>query len=127
MGVELRYRWVHLRGTLVGAMSCNPPQPLLKRLSNLRFSLEEEESATLVDAMARTRRALDVIPEREMFARFPSYAKQSDELAVAMRAGEPGAFDRFCEFHLRLAKKSSRMLYHWFGMNEDDAFQNRLY
>jgi len=104
-------------------LSCNPPQPLLKRLSNLRFSLEEEESATLVDAMARTRRTLDVIPEQEMFARFPSYAKQSDELAVAMRAGEPGAFDRFCEFHLRLAKKSSRMLYHWFGMDEDDAFQ----
>lgn len=73
--------------------------------------------------MERTRRALDVIPEQEMFARLPFYAKQSDELAVAMRAGEPGAFDRFCEFHLRLARKRSRILFHWFGMDEDDAFQ----
>lgn len=104
-------------------LSCKPPQPLLNRLSNLRFTLDDEENATLVDAMARTRRALDVIPEQVLFARMPHYAKQSDELAVAMRAGEPGAFDRFCEFHLRLAKKSSRMLFHWFGMDEDDAYQ----
>lgn len=104
-------------------LSCEPPHPLLERVANLRFTLDEEESATFVEAMARTRRALDVIPEQELFARFPSFAKQSDELAVAMRAGEPGAFDRFCEFHLRLVKKSSRMLYHWFGLDEDDAYQ----
>ena len=104
-------------------LSCRPPGALLDRLANLRFTLDEEESTTIVDAMARTRRALDVIPEHELFVRFPTYAKQSDEHAVAMRAGEPGAFDRFCEFHLRLAKKSSRMLYHWFGTDEDDAFQ----
>ena len=40
-----------------------------------------------------------------------------------MRAGEPGAFDTFCEFHFRLAKKSSRILHHWFGMEDEDAFQ----
>jgi RNA polymerase sigma factor (sigma-70 family) len=93
------------------------------RRPNLRFTLDDEENATIVDAMERTRLALDVIPEQEMFARMPFYAKKSDELAVAMRAGEPGAFDRFCEFHLRLAKSSSRMLFHWFGMDEEDAFQ----
>lgn len=104
-------------------LSYAPPRPLIERLANLRFTLDEEECATIVDAMARTRQALDVIPEQELFARYPTFAKQSDELAVALRAGEPGAFSRFCEFHLRLAKKSSRMLYHWFGMDEDDAFQ----
>ena len=104
-------------------LSYQPPRPLLERIANLRFTLDDEENATIVDALERTRRALDVIPEQEMFARFPMYAKQSDELAVAMRAGEPGAFDRFCEFHLRLAKRASRMLGHWFGMDEDDAFQ----
>jgi RNA polymerase sigma factor (sigma-70 family) len=104
-------------------LSYQPPRPLLERIGNLRFTLEDEGNATIVDAMERTRRALDVVPEQEMFARFPFYAKQSDELAVAMRAGEPGAFDRFCEFHLRLAKRASRMLGHWFGMDEDDAFQ----
>lgn len=104
-------------------LSYQPPRPLLERISNLRFTLDDEENATIVDAMERTRRALDVIPEQEMFARFPSFAKRSDELAVAMRAGEPGAFDRFCEYHLKLARKSSRMLVRWFGMEEDDAFQ----
>jgi RNA polymerase sigma factor (sigma-70 family) len=104
-------------------LSYQPPRPLLERIGNLRFTLDDEENATIVVAMERTRRALDVVPEQEMFARFPIYAKQSDELAVAMRAGEPGAFDRFCEFHLRLAKRASRMLGHWFEMDEDDAFQ----
>lgn len=104
-------------------LSYQPPKPLLQRLSNLRFTLDDEENATIVDAMERTRRALDVIPEQEMFARFPTYAKQSDELAVAMRAGEPGAFDRFCEFHQRLAKKSSRMLVRWIGIEPEDAEQ----
>lgn len=104
-------------------LSHQPPRPLIERIANLRFTLDDEENATIVDTLERTRRALDVIPEQEMFARFPLYAKQSDELAVAMRAGEPGAFDRFCEFHLRLAKRASRMLGHWFVMDEDDAFQ----
>ncbi len=104
-------------------LSCQPPRPLLERISNLRFILDDEENTTLVNAMERTRLALDVVPEQEMFARLPFYARQSDELAVAMRAGEPEAFDRFCEFHLRLAKRASRMLVHWFGMDEDDAFQ----
>ncbi len=104
-------------------LSYQPPRPLLERIGNLRFTLDDEENTTIVDAMERTRRALDVVPEQEMFAKYPSYSKQSDELAVAMRAGEPGAFDRFCEFHLRLAKRASRMLRHWFEMDEDDAFQ----
>ncbi|MEZ6081633.1 MAG: hypothetical protein R3C56_39975 [Pirellulaceae bacterium] len=79
-------------------LSCSPPEPLLERLANLRFTLDEEENATIVDAMARTRRALDVIPEQELFARFPTYAKQSDVLAVAMRAGEPGHLIAFVNF-----------------------------
>ena len=104
-------------------LSYQPPRPLLERISNLRFTLDDEENTTIVDAMERTRRALDVVPEQKMFAKYPTYSKKSDELAVAMRAGEPGAFDSFCEFHLRLAKRASRMLGHWFGMDEDDAFQ----
>ncbi len=104
-------------------LSYQPPRPLLERISTLRFTLDDEENATIVDAMERTRRALDVTPEIELFARYPSYAKVSDDLAVAMKANEPGAFDRFCEFHQRLAKKSSRMLVRWIGIEPEDAEQ----
>lgn len=104
-------------------LSYQPPRPLLERISNLRFTLNDEENATIVDALERTRRALDVIPEMDLFARYPNLSKYSDELAVAMRANEPGAFDRFCEFHQRLAKKASQMLVRWTGIEADDAEQ----
>ena len=104
-------------------LSSKPPDALITRISGLAFSLSEEDDATLSDALNKAKRALDLNPEQELFARFPNYATRSDELAVAMRAGEPGALGAFCEFHFRLARKSSRMLLRWFGMEEDDAFQ----
>lgn len=103
--------------------SSDPPASLLSRLELLRFSFDEEASATFIDAISRVRNALDVSSELELFARFPSFASQSDALAVRMRAGDKDAFEEFVLFHERLATKASRMLYHWVGLNEEDAAQ----
>jgi len=103
--------------------SNSPPAPFLARLEHLRFSLQEEESVTLLDALNRVRLALDVTAEQNLFSKRPSYAKRSDELACRVKQGAPGAFHEFVEFHLPLAKKSSRMLLRWFDMDPDDAEQ----
>ncbi len=103
--------------------SADPPAAMLARLKLLQFTFEEEESATLVDAMTKVRSALDVSSEQELFARYPKYARQSDSLAVRMRAGDRAAFDVFVLFHQRLAKRASRMLVRWVGLEPEDAEQ----
>jgi len=100
-----------------------PPPPFLDRLAQLRFGLEEENSIGLVDALDRARRALDAAPELDLFAKWPRYAVRSDELARAMQQGDVGAFQRFIVFHLPLARKITKRLRRWFGMDEEDALQ----
>ncbi|GIW83161.1 MAG: hypothetical protein KatS3mg105_4968 [Gemmatales bacterium] len=106
--------------------SASPPIPFLTRLRGLQFTLEEEENATLLDALKRVRMALDTAADLNLFAKRPWYAKRSDELARAMKQGVPGAFEQFVEFHLPLARKASRMLIRWFGMEPDDAEQTAV-
>ena len=104
--------------------SNEPPEKLLNRIEKLGFSLDEEESITLVDALDRVRQVLDRPNENDLFAKRPWYARESDKLAMAMKRGEPGAFDAFVEFHMPLARRASRMVRHWFPhSNADDAEQ----
>jgi hypothetical protein len=100
-----------------------PPELFVKRLERISFSLAEEESILLADAVTRVRTALDTIAEKNLFALRPYYATRSDELAVAAKQGVPGAFNAFVLFHRPLARKAARMLVRWVGMDEEDGEQ----
>ena len=71
--------------------SAMPPVPLIDRLERLAFTLDEEETVGLADAIDRVRLALDAPAELNLFVRKPKYAERSDRLAVAMRAGDENA------------------------------------
>ena len=103
--------------------SASPPPGFLERLAQMRFSLDEEEGVSLVDALDRVRRVLDANAEFKLFAKRLKYAERSNELAVAMRRGDPGAFQRFILLHLPLARKVAQRLQRWFGLDEDEAGQ----
>ena len=103
--------------------SASPPAAFLDRLQGLRFLLDEEDSVILIDALDRVRAVLDVTPELNLFAKRPVYAVRSDELALAMAKGEPGAFDKFILLHRPLARHIAKRLQRWFGMDPDDAEQ----
>jgi RNA polymerase sigma factor (sigma-70 family) len=103
--------------------SNSPPAPFLNRLSSLRFTVDEEEKVTLVDALDRVRQVLDTTAEQKLFVKRPWYAARSDELARAMQNGDTESFHRFVVFHLKLARKISKRLCRWFGMLPEDAEQ----
>lgn len=103
--------------------SDSPPAALLQRLAQLRFTLQEEERVTLVDALARVRAALDTEADLNLFVRKPVYAEQSDQLAMAMREGGLAAFHEFVLFHRPLAKWATKRLRRWPGLDEEDAEQ----
>jgi len=103
--------------------SSSPPAGLLSRLAGLRFSLEHEEQATIVDAIARAKAVLDVEPERNNFVNRPVLAKRGDELARAMAVGGVAAFHEFVLFHRALASWGTRRLVKRFGMDQEDAAQ----
>jgi RNA polymerase sigma factor (sigma-70 family) len=106
--------------------SNDPPPRLLERLNGLAIPIEDEENTTLVDVLDRVRTALMPDSELNLFARKPWYAQQSDRLAMELKARKPGAFGEFVEFHLPLARKASRMLVRWFGMDKEDAEQTAM-
>lgn len=106
--------------------SDNPPPRLLERLEQLAIPMEREEQTTLVDVLDRVRSALLPDAEFNLFARRPWYAKESDRLAMELKSGVAGAYGRFVEFHMPLARKASRMLIRWFGMDADDAEQTAM-
>lgn len=104
--------------------SASPPEPLIGRLHNLRFSLQEEERITLVDALDRVRAALDTEADLNLFVNKPWYAEQSDRLAIAMRDGGTPAFHRFVEFHLPYARWGAKeWRRHFHGVDEEDREQ----
>lgn len=103
--------------------SASPPPAFVGRLARMGFSLAEEESIGLFDALDRVRRTLDTRAELELFARKPSYARTSDRLAIAMRKGGPEEFRKFVGFHRGLAKKFAFCLCRWFGMSIEDVEQ----
>jgi RNA polymerase sigma factor (sigma-70 family) len=100
-----------------------PPEPFLNRLGNLRFTLDEEENATLMDALDRVRRVLDTSADLNLFVKHPRYAERSAELFAAAKNGDVRALHRFLVFHLPLARKISTRLCRWFGMLPEDAEQ----
>ncbi|MBI2478504.1 MAG: sigma-70 family RNA polymerase sigma factor, partial [Planctomycetia bacterium] len=106
--------------------SHDPPPRLLERLADLAIPIEMEEGTTLLDVLDRVRAALFADSELNLFVKKPWYAKRSDQLAMDLKAGKPGAFGKFVEFHLPLARKSSRKLIRWFGMDADDAEQTAM-
>lgn len=106
--------------------SNNPPPRLLERIEGLAVGFDEEEQTTLPDVLDRVRTALLPDSEQNLFAKYPSYAAESDRRAMAMKRGEPGAFGRFVEFHMPLARHSSRMIVRWFGMDPEDAEQTAM-
>ncbi len=104
--------------------SSSPPDALIKRLLGLQFSIEDEERGpSLIDALDRTRAALDAPAERNLFAKRPEYAAQSDALAVAMKNGEEGAFDKFVEFHLPLARHLAEWPRRSYHLDAEDGEQ----
>lgn len=106
--------------------SNEPPERLLTRIEGLEITFDEEESTSLPDVLSRVRTAL--LPEGEfnLFAKHPTYAAKSDQLAMAMKREEPGAFSVFVEFHMPLARHASKMLIRWFGMDPLDAEQTAM-
>jgi RNA polymerase sigma factor (sigma-70 family) len=106
--------------------SDSAPPRLLERLEQLAIPMEQEEQTTLVDVLDRVRSALLPDAEFNLFARRPWYAKESDRLAMALKSGVAGAYGKFVEFHMPLARKASRMLIRWFGMDADDAEQTAM-
>lgn len=100
-----------------------PPPRLLARLKDLAVSIDDEETTGLTDILCKVRTALLPDNEFDLFSKYPWYAEKSDRLAVAMRNGDADAFSKFVEFHMPLARKSSRMLVRWVQMDPDDAEQ----
>ena len=85
-------------------LSACPPGRFLNRLQGLRFTLDEEENASLVQTLERVQHVLDTAADLNLFARYPSYAERSDELARAMLTGDQQALHRFVVFHMPLAR-----------------------
>jgi hypothetical protein len=106
--------------------SAKPPPLFLARLAKLHFSLEEEENVTILEAMDRVRAALDTSAELEFFVKRPRLARVSDQLARQMHAGDKAAFHRLILLHRPLARRISRRLERWFGMDPDDAEQTAM-
>lgn len=107
--------------------SNDPPPRLLERIHGLAISFnEEEEQTTPPDVLHRVRTALMPDGELNLFAKHPWCAAESDRLATAMKRGEPGAFGRFIELHIPLARHASKMLARWFGMDREDAEQTAM-
>jgi RNA polymerase primary sigma factor len=100
--------------------SSNPPEDLIARLGILRFTLAEEEKVTLLDALDRVRKALDLDATLDLFAKRPWYAERSDRLAIAMAGGGDAAFHRFVEFHLPLAQWGAKKWGRFFSYHEDE-------
>ncbi len=103
--------------------SASPPAPLLVRLAGLRFTRDEEEGISRVEALNRIRRALDTPPARNRFVRSPRLAERGDELFEAMQQGGAEETHRFLLFHLRLVRKMAIPLGRWFGLSPTDAQQ----
>ncbi len=103
--------------------SSEPPTGVLSRLAKIRFTLDEEETAMLGDAVEKVRSALDVKSELELFSRYPNIATKGDALAVRMAEGDEDSYHQFVALHQQLARKQSRMLIRWVNENVDDAFQ----
>ncbi|MGQ9822768.1 MAG: sigma-70 family RNA polymerase sigma factor [Thermogutta sp.] len=106
--------------------SVSPPPRLLSRLERLRFTLEEEEQVTLIDALGRTREAFDAPAEQNLFVHRPWYAERSDELARALEAGDEAALQEFVEFHRPLVTWAVRPLAHLFKGSLEDAEQTGM-
>jgi len=106
--------------------SDDPPPRLLERLKQLAVNFDEEEHTTLTDVLQRVRDVLLPDSDLNLFAKKPEYAAKSDRLAVAMKRGDADAFSEFVEFHMPLARQSSRMLVRWFHMDPDDAEQTAM-
>jgi RNA polymerase primary sigma factor len=106
--------------------SNHPPPRLVERIKGLEIGLAEEETTDLSDVLSRVRLALSPGSDFNLFARYPTYAAESDRLAMAMRRGKPGAFSRFVEFHMRLATYSAKTLYRWFAIDPEDYEQIAL-
>jgi RNA polymerase sigma factor (sigma-70 family) len=103
-----------------------PPPRLLERLRRLNISIDEEEQIGLTDVLAKIRVALSPVNELNLFAKWPKVAAKSDRLAMALKRGEPGAFQRFVELHLPLARRYAKRLHHWFPIDAEDAEQTAV-
>ena len=106
--------------------SDQPPQRLLERIQGLAVSFQDEEQTRLTDVLDRVRTALLPDNELNLFTKHPRYAYESDRLALAMRNGEPRAFEQFVELHRPLVRHASRRLARWFEMDAEDAQQTAM-
>lgn len=106
--------------------SASAPPRLLSRLERLRFTLEEEEQVTLIDALGRAREAFDAPADLNLFVHRPWYAERSDELARAVEAGDEAALQEFVKFHRPLVTWAVRPLVHLYGDSLEDAEQSGM-
>jgi RNA polymerase sigma factor (sigma-70 family) len=101
----------------------SPPQLLLSRLEHLRFALDDEDVITLLDAVERAQRVLDVQPEFALFSKSPEYAELSDRAARAMKLGGIQEFHKFILLHERLISWCARKWHRRYAIAEDEAGQ----
>lgn len=106
--------------------SAEPPPKLLSRLERLRFTLDEEESVSLVDALDRVRHVLDTTAEQDLFVKHPWYAERSHQLFCAARAGDRDAYEQFITMHLPLVSKIAKKYARAYRLDQEDAEQNGI-
>ncbi len=104
----------------------SPPPRLLSRLDSLRFSLDEEEEVTLMDALGRLRSVLDTAADLNLFVNKPWYAQRSDELAEAVEKGGEAELHEFLEFHFPLVRWAVRPYVSLFHGELEDAEQTGM-
>jgi len=80
--------------------SDDPPSPFLKRLARLEFSLEDEETATLSDAVDRIRIALDTLAEKKLLTLTPPLTITESELDLALDIVEQAIASGAADGHL---------------------------
>jgi len=101
----------------------SPPPRLLERLDRLRFTLEEEDGVTLIDALRRVRAVLDARAELHLFVNKPWYAERSYQLAQAMKKGSDAELHEFLLFHRPLVTWAVRPLTYLYSGDLEDAEQ----
>lgn len=108
--------------------SQNPPMRLLRRVQKMNLRLNEADQTARTDVLSRVRAALSPEFKLNLRGSFRAAAavQENGELAMAMKRGEPGAFGRFVEFYMPLARYTAKTLIRRFEMEPDDAEQTAM-
>lgn len=107
-------------------LSESPPPQLLARLARLRFTLDEEDLVTVLDATDRVRAVLDASAEYNLFVNRPRYVERSEQLAAAAENGGDAEFHAFILFHRPLVRWAVRPYVRLYCGDVEDAEQSGM-